>query len=227
MTIPADLAEWRDAFLPETGLSLLDLINTDYEPVDRAVAERVEATMAKIPARYAGALCTEPDIRSWLTLILQQAVKDRRAVASITRGPSVLLLGPTGTGKTFQAYGVIRGIASCGVRARWVSISAADLYARMRPRHGVDSETEFRAAADAGLLVLDDLGVSKNSEWVEEVNYRLVNHRYENTLPTLFTSNVRPRDLAEALGERVASRLTEMTGRVILKGADRRYGSAA
>ena len=97
----------------------------------------------------------------------------------------------------------------------------------MRPRHGVDSETEFRAAADAGLLVLDDLGVSKNSEWVEEVNYRLVNHRYENTLPTLFTSNVRPRDLAEALGERVASRLTEMTGRVILKGADRRYGSAA
>jgi DNA replication protein DnaC len=97
----------------------------------------------------------------------------------------------------------------------------------MRPRHGIDAEAEFRAVADATLLVLDDLGAAKGSEWVEEINYRLVNHRYEHQLATLFTSNILPRDLAGALGERVSSRLKEMTDRVTLKGTDRRYGTEA
>jgi DNA replication protein DnaC len=44
-------------------------------------------------------------------------------------------------------------------------------------------------------------------------------------LPTLLTSNLRPAELASALGERVASRLAEMTQRVALKGTDRRYAA--
>src|SRR5690606_7391206 len=99
---------------------------------------------------------------------------------------------------------------------------AADLYARLRPRHGIDSETEFRAIADAPLLMVDDLGAAKTSEWVEEVNYRLINWRYDRVLPTVFTSNVLPKELKVALGERVASRLVEMADRVTLKGEDRR-----
>ena len=51
--------------------------------------------------------------------------------------------------------------------------------------------------------MLDDLGAVKTSEWIEEVNFRLVNHRYERMLPTLFTSNLLPKDLATLLGERV------------------------
>ena len=225
MTLPDDLARWRLGFLAETGLAMPDLVNDSFEPVGDAETVQVEAAAKRIPARYASALATEPGIRRWMAAILRQAIADRRVVCSVTTGPSVLLLGPTGTGKTFQAWGAVRGIASCGIRARFQAISAADLYARMRPRHGVDSETEFRTVADAALLMLDDLGAAKDSEWVEEVNYRLVNHRYEHSLPTLFTSNVPPKDLAAALGERVASRLTEMTERVTLKGADRRYAA--
>ena len=101
---------------------------------------------------------------------------------------------------------------------------AADLYARLRPRHGVDSEDVFERHAKAPVLMLDDLGAAKGTDWVEEVNYRLINHRYERMLPTLVTSNVRPRDLAGVVGERVASRLTEMATPVVLKGPDRRYG---
>jgi DNA replication protein DnaC len=227
MTLPDGLAQWRTDFLAEAGLAMTDLINEDFEPAVQAVDDRLKVAAERIPVRYRDALATDPGIREWLAGVLRQSVKDRRAVTSVTTGPSVLLLGPTGTGKTFQAYGAVWGIAACGVRSRWLAISAADLYARMRPRHGVDGETEFRTAADATLLVLDDLGVAKGSEWVEEINYRLVNHRYENQLPTLFTSNIVPGRLAEALGERVASRLTEMTERVSLKGGDRRYGTEA
>jgi DNA replication protein DnaC len=222
MTLPDDLAKWRFGFLAEAGLIMGDLINDDYEDPDKAEADLTEQAMKRIPLRYAGALATDEGIRDWLAVLLRQAIRDRRMACAITSGPSVLLLGPTGTGKTYEAYGVIRGVAACGVRARWQAISAADFYARMRPRHGVDAETEFQAVAGAGLLAFDDLGVAKASEWTEEINYRLVNHRYEHALPTLFTSNIRPGELAAALGERVASRLTEMTKRVTLKGADRR-----
>jgi len=87
----------------------------------------------------------------------------------------------------------------------------------------VDSEDVFERHAKAPVLMLDDLGAAKDSSWVEEVNYRLINHRYEWMLPTLVTSNVPPRDLAGEVGERVASRLTEMATPVVLKGPDRRY----
>jgi len=227
MTLPDDLAAWRPAFLAETGLSMADLVNDGFESLSEAEAERVGQASERIPAHYAAALATDPGIREWMGRLLRQAVADRRMACSVTTGRSLLVLGQTGTVKTHQAFGAIRGIACCGVRARWRAISAADLYARMRPRHGIDSEAEFREFADASLLVLDDLGAAKNSEWVEEVNYRLVNRRYEHSLPTLFTSNIRPGDLAAALGDRVASRLNEMSDRIVLEGADRRYGDAA
>ena len=118
----------------------------------------------------------------------------------------------------------MRALSVSGVRSRWELITTADFYARLRPRHQVDSEEEFRKIADCPLLVLDDLGAAKDSEWTEEQNYRLINHRYENVMPTLITSNLAPKDLAAGLGDRVASRLREMAHRVVVPGGDRRGG---
>jgi DNA replication protein DnaC len=212
------LDAWRDNFL-RTG-------RIDTAHADGFVGKSaMEETQARIPARYADALVTESDVCSWMYSVADQAVADRRAAVNITTGPSLLLLGKTGTGKTWQAYGAIRCFAACEIHTRWQFITAADLYALLRPRAGVDPETEFRRVADAGLLVVDDIGAAKASEWVEEVNYRLINHRYERMRPTLLTSNVLPGDLAKVLGDRVASRLTEMSARATLKGADRRYAA--
>lgn len=221
--------EWARDFLREHGIDRADVSDPDL--MERAKRDRSVDTVGraeeKIPRRYEDAIATDPDVLAWMAALVRCAIEDRRVHLSVRRGPSLLLLGPTGTGKSFQAYGMIRGIALLGILARWRVITAADFYARLRPRHGVDSEAEFAEYAGAAPLVIDDLGAVKNSEWVEEINYRLVNYRYEHMLPTLFTSNLLPGELANALGERVASRLKEMAGRVTLKGADRRYGSAA
>ena len=77
------------------------------------------------------------------------------------------------------------------------------------------------------MLFVDDLAAAKLTEWTEEVTYRLVNYRYEQCLPGIFTSNVPPAQLRDALGERIASRLVEMCERIVLKGDDRRKGMAA
>lgn len=187
-------------------------------------AERLE----QIPDRFAGATVTVPQVAQWVRDVVDTAVRKRRSdCISVRTGPSLLIIGVTGVGKTHQAYGAVRALAVSGVRCMWRISTAADIYAAMRPRPRVDSEEVFQRYASAQLLMVDDLGAAKNSEWVEEVNYRLINHRYEHRLPTLITSNVPPKELGSELGERVASRLIEMTTRVVIKGGDRRKGMTA
>jgi len=224
MIPPETLAAWRSAFLAEQDIDPAALDGDGAAPPDPEVLATAEE---RIPARYATALATHPAVRAWMAAITRQAIADRRTALAVTGGPSLLLLGITGTGKTWQAMGAMRGLAVLGLRANWRATTAADLYARLRPRHGVDSETEFREFAGARLLVLDDLGAAKGSEWTEEANFRLVNYRYEHQLPTLFTSNLLPGELADALGARVSSRLREMATRAALKGSDRRDGRSA
>lgn len=175
-----------------------------------------------IPARYAESMVDVPEVVDWVRQVVQSAARSRSGAPVVRGGPSVLLLGGTGTGKTHQAYGALRAISESGVACRWTFSTAADIYAKLRPRHRVDSEAEFDRFATAPLLVIDDLGAAKATEWTEEVNYRLINHRYSHGLSTLITSNVPPKDLGAAVGERVASRLIEMCDRVVLKGNDRR-----
>lgn len=183
---------------------------------------------ASVPAHYAEARVTNAEVADWVRAVVAAAVESsNRVVVSVTAGPSLLLLGPTGTGKTFEAYGALRALGESGVACSWMATTAADMYARLRPRHRVDSEEEFERYLKTRVLMIDDLGAAKASEFTEEVNYRLINHRYENEMPTLITSNVTPRSLAPALGERVASRLTEMATRVVLKGDDRRRAKPA
>lgn len=192
-------------------------------PTD-AATERIERAVAytdgRIPARYQQAKAEAPTIIRWAAE-LATASRDMPS-GRLAGGPSLLVLGPTGVGKTHQAYGAIRWLAGYGIAVKWLAAPAADLYAQLRPRHGLDSEEEFRRIADAPLLLVDDIAAAKATEWTEEVTYRLVNWRYERLLPTILTSNVPPSDLKAALGDRVASRLVEMCERVVLKGDDRR-----
>lgn len=200
-----------------------DFPNSERDPY--YVRENItlgEARILKIPERYRDAVVSEPGVIDWVRGVVAAAAGGRTPNPVVVMGPSLLLLGPTGTGKTYQAYGAMRALSLSGVACRWVLATAADIYAELRPRGRVDTEREFDRYAKASLLVIDDLGAAKGSEWTEEVNYRLINHRYSHKLPTLFTSNVPPKELGSALGERVSSRLIEMTKRVVLKGADRR-----
>ncbi|WP_369214994.1 ATP-binding protein [Streptomyces flavofungini] len=186
---------------------------------------------AKIPFHYRSAVPSLPPLRAWIDTLVASALEWQAErggpIASIINGPSLLLLGVTGVGKTFEAYGAMRELSVSGVYGEWAVTTAADLYAALRPRHGVDSEAEFRRYRGARLLLIDDLGAErKPTEFTEEINFRLINWRYENHLPTLMTSNVEPKDLAVRLGDRVISRLAEMCERVPMKGNDRRRSAA-
>lgn len=137
----------------------------------------------------------------------------------VAHGPSLLILGPVGVGKTHEAYGALWALSVTGVRAVVNAVGTADLMAAMRPG---GTPERFDAYARVPVLLLDDIGTAKASEWTEEVTYRLVNRRYEECLPTVVTSNVPTDRLGELLGARIAGRLSEMCEVVIMDGKNRR-----
>jgi DNA replication protein DnaC len=183
----------------------------------------LEALSAGMPPRYREAVADHPQVLAWARDVAEAAVASSLgARRQVTTGPSLLMAGVVGAGKTHQAYGAVRRLVQSGVGVRWRATTAADLYAGLRPRHGVDSERELAAVSRCPLLLLDDLGAAKASDWTEEITYRLINRRYNHLLPTLITTNLSIKDFRSYLGDRVASRLAQMTTRVEFEPVDRR-----
>ena len=186
-------------------------------------ASPLEALSAGIPPRYRAAVADHPQVLAWVRTVAEAAAAPNRgARRQVATGPSLLMAGVVGAGKTHQAYGAVRQLVQSGVGVRWRATTAADLYADLRPRPGADSERELATVSRCPLLIIDDLGAAKASEWVEEVTYRLINRRYNYELPTLITTNLAIKDLRAHLGDRVASRLAQMTTRVEFEQVDRR-----
>ncbi|MDQ0376611.1 ATP-binding protein [Amycolatopsis thermophila] len=186
--------------------------------IDPEVVEQKRKAMeAAIPPLFADARL------ELLDAPVHSAVRDwcDRVLAG-ERGTSLLLLGPTGTGKTFAAYAAVRYMFDHGLVAVPAMTTAEDLFASLQPQPGVNTEEVYRAYATAKLLLVDDLGASRDTAFAANVTSRLIDHRYRNLLPGIYTTNAQPRDLATALPERVVSRLRETCEVVPVVGEDRR-----
>jgi DNA replication protein DnaC len=72
------------------------------------------------------------------------------------------------------------------------------------------------------VLVIDDLGQEKKSEWTNQILYQVINYRYEHMSPIIITTNFTQDELANYLGEAKASRLYEVSYAVPMKGTNYR-----
>jgi DNA replication protein DnaC len=142
-------------------------------------------------------------------------------------GTNLVLTGHVGTGKTGLAMGVLREAAMHGGTVRFGTVAGVLDGLRPRPEGRQvqeDGDRGMAALQRTQLLLLDDLGVEKSSEWQAERLYLIVNGRYERRLPTIVTTNRTQAELVARVGERVMSRLMDRVRVVALTGADRRGG---
>jgi len=211
---------------PNVTAGSIDDAPTPDEPGHPEYHRRQRATVAlsrwetAAPYRYRSAEATHPQVTEWAD----------RAARNIRDAGFLVLTGPIGTGKTHQAYGALRRIAESGpARFSMIATTAPDMYGRLRPGGSEQgAEYELRRLCRIPLLLLDDLGTEKLSEFTEEATYRLINDRYNECLPLVITTNYQIRsadgtpDLATRLGERLASRLRQAATVVHLDGPDRR-----
>ncbi len=123
------------------------------------------------------------------------------------------LFGPIGRGKTGLAVGLLQDELW---EAGGYFLNVPDTLARLREAvsDGGDQRQRIRAAIDeAPLLVLDDIGVGRWTEWLEETLLNWINPRHGDPgYRTVFTSNLTLAELADHIGERTTWRIVEMCG---------------
>lgn len=77
---------------------------------------------------------------------------------------------------------------------------------------------------NAQILVIDDLGAARNTEWASERLLEIIDYRYNRLLPIIFTTNIKPVDLKEKISNRTFDRLTEMCDFVGVTAQSQRNG---
>ena len=132
--------------------------------------------------------------------------------------PILVLRGPRGTGKTHLMEAVGRELLAREVTVRYERVPA--LLSRIRASYDRSypevAEDDMRRCHIAQLLMLDDLGSEKSSEWVQEKIFELLDERYGTGRLLIVSTNDSYSSLSENLGERVASRLfDENSGKVV------------
>lgn len=132
--------------------------------------------------------------------------------------------GDPGTGKTSLAMLVAKSAIDAGKSVAIYSVPRllTDI------RHTFDSASDdsyrslLRRLVAVDLLQLDDLGAEKQTEWVLEQLYSIVNERYEDGKSVVLTTNLDQQKLSEQIGSRTVSRLAQMCQVFPLWGTDRR-----
>jgi DNA replication protein DnaC len=157
-----------------------------------------------------------------------------------TEGRGLLLTGSVGVGKTHLAVGIIQAlILEKGVRALFCDYR--ELLKRIQESYNpLVATTELQILApvfEAEVLILDELGAQKPTDWVWDTVALVLNTRYNDKRTTLITTNypnapaamarnadkaIREETLGDRIGERMRSRLAEMCVEVEMRGNDLR-----
>ena len=198
--------------------------------VRQSAGERLLSN-ARIPKRYEH--CSFENFTAYNEQ-LQKALRYASQLAE--RFPVVekgmFLGGPPGVGKTHLAVALLSQV----IRTRGavgLFYDTRDLLRMIRSTYAPDNRTAemdvLRPVMTADVLILDDLGAEKTSEWVEETLNLIVNARYSEKRVTVFTSNfddipdsTDPNSLLFRIGFRMRSRLHEMCEFIELDGGDYR-----
>jgi DNA replication protein DnaC len=218
--------------------------DTGWKPIDRDGVRRVvrcdcwresvgrqRLDSANIPKRYQH--CSIENFKAYNESLERAVAQARKVVDEFPAvGRGLFLEGQPGVGKTHLAVAVLRDVMQ-SKGARGLFYDTRDLLRVIRGTYNESTHTTeldvLRPVMTADLLVLDDLGAEKTSEWVEETMNLIVNTRYNERRPTLFTSNYEdipddtdPNSLLFRIGYRMRSRLHEMCEFIVLDGADYR-----
>ena len=231
---------WRE--LQRQGLTAVERCSC----VRASVAQRVELPERYRSTSFENFTCKLPGDPNDFH-VLTGAFVEVRAFADeypFGRRKGLFLQGPTGVGKTHLAVSAVKRLAERGFDV--VFFDYQTLLQRIRdsynPTAGASDRDAYRTALDAEILLLDDLGAHRATEWVTDTVTQIITHRYNEDKALIATSNLslpehgdiaRSKDpetgnyriadtLADRIGERAVSRLFEMCKSVRIRTQDYR-----
>jgi DNA replication protein DnaC len=146
---------------------------------------------------------------------------------AVDRG--LLLMGNVGVGKTHLAVSILKGLTERGFDCLFYEFGS--LLKEIQDSYNPNTQTSelgvLSPVLNADILVLDELGASKPTDWVRDTMAHIVNSRYNDRKLTIFTTNYmddrrneREEVLEDRIGTRLRSRLFEMCKTVLMDGRD-------
>ena len=138
------------------------------------------------------------------------------------RNIGYVLMGPVGTGKSFFAGCIANALMEQGIAVMMTNFSRI-LNELTKPY--ADKNEFISHLVSYPLLIIDDLGIERSTEYALEQVYAVIDERYKSGLPVIITTNLKiaeirnPQDVAYA---RIYSRILEMCTPVRISGEDRR-----
>lgn len=136
----------------------------------------------------------------------------------------LLLYGGTGVGKTFMAACIANAVLDAGYSVKFATVSELE---RMVWDAQVKTEM-YDSFARCGLLVIDDIGAERGSQYMTEVLFNVIDRRLRIGKPLVATTNIPPDQIfkpTEVTYERIMSRLLERSIPYKCQGSDRRIDS--
>lgn len=168
------------------------------------------------------------DVDSGTNPAMQYAHRYVRHWAEVkTQGQGLLLWGGVGTGKTFAAACIANALTEQDVPVLMTNFSKI-----LNSLSGMFSDDKNRYLAsfkEFDLLIIDDLGIERNSEYAQKQVYNIVDSRYLSRLPFIITTNLtlselkKPKDTAHA---RIYDRILERCAPVLFNGRNYRTENA-
>ncbi len=135
----------------------------------------------------------------------------------------LLLWGDVGTGKSFTAACIANALLETGVPVLMTNFSKI-----LNQMGGMYSEERYKYIASFSsfeLLIIDDLGIERNTEYALEQVYAVIDERYKSKKPLIITTNLtisQIRNAADVAHARIYSRVLELCTPVQVRGTDRR-----
>ena len=167
---------------------------------------------------------TTPQNKAAYTRTLEYA-KGFKKLKGEDKGNGLTLVGNVGTGKTHLAASIANYIIR-NHNIKLVFGNVTGLLAEIKATYNKDSDISemklLKELKETPLLIIDDLGKEKTSDWTNEVLYLIINYRYENLLPMIITSNLRLEELGSKMGEATISRVLEVNRTIGFNSKDYR-----
>lgn len=138
------------------------------------------------------------------------------------KGKGILLFGQVGRGKSFLAACVGNYLIERGIPALMTDFSRIE---RESNRDFSKRQEYFDALNQFPLLILDDLGTERDTQYMNEIVYTVIDSRAKAGLPTIVTTNLTAEELkkpANLTNQRIFSRLLGICIPVEMAGDDRR-----
>lgn len=138
------------------------------------------------------------------------------------QGTGLLLCGQVGTGKSFLAAAIANELISQGTPCLMTNFSR--IISRISEKFGGDQKY-LDDLNRFDLLIIDDLGAERDSDFTWEKVMNVIDARYRAGLPLIITTNLGPKDFTDRgdiRRQRVFSRLKEMCVILEVNGSDRR-----